>query len=67
MRRLIASLLLAALATACASVGDNGGWTGSGAQSFDSAVQECQAETLSNHGTAYDACMATKGWTRTPN
>jgi hypothetical protein len=66
MRTFIASLLVVSLA-ACATPGDNGGWTGSGAQPFDSAQQECEAETLSNHGQAFEACMAIKGWTRTPN
>jgi hypothetical protein len=63
----IAYLLIALTVAACATPGDNRGWTGSGAQPFDSAVQECQAEALSDHGPAFEACMAVKGWTRTPS
>lgn len=66
MRTPIAFLLMAFVVAACATPGDNRGWTGSGAQPFDSAVQECEAETLSDHGQAFEACMAVKGWTRPP-
>lgn len=65
MHKLIASFLLVSCVAACASVGDAGGWTGQGAQPFDSAVEECEAQTLTDHGAAFEACMATKGWTRT--
>lgn len=64
MKQVLASLVLLGLA-ACAST-DDGGWTGQGAQPFDSAVTECQAETLASHGPVFNACMAEKGWTRTP-
>lgn len=66
MRQLLLSSIFLSFAAACASTstGDNGGWTGEGAQPFDRAQQECEAETLANHGTAFEACMATKGWTR---
>lgn len=65
MRALIASVLFASLVAACASTGDHGGWTGQGAQPFDSAETECEAETLTDHGPVFNACMAEKGWTRT--
>jgi len=64
MRQILAGLALLAL-TACAST-ESGGWTGQGAQPFDSAETECEAETLTDHGPVFNACMAEKGWTRTP-
>lgn len=67
MRRFIASLAVALLTAACASTGDDRGWTGQDAQPFDGAVEECQAQTLATRGPAFEACMATKGWTRTPS
>jgi hypothetical protein len=64
MRKFLAATLISLAVAGCASVGDNGGWTGNGAQPFDGAVTECQAQTLSTRGPAFEACMATQGWTR---
>ena len=50
--------------TACASTGDNRGWTGNGAMPFDHAVASCQIETQVVEGPAFEVCMASKGWTR---
>jgi hypothetical protein len=62
MRRLIALAVLM-LAAACASVDDDG-WTGIGAQPFDSARAACEIETQATEGPAFETCMAGKGWTR---
>ncbi|MEQ1490975.1 MAG: hypothetical protein ABL932_10550 [Terricaulis sp.] len=65
MRRIFAAMLISAAVAGCASVGeDNGGWTGNGAEPFDGAVTECQAREQQSHGPEFEACMATKGWTR---
>ena len=64
MRKFLAATLISLAIAGCASVGDNGGWTGNGAQPFDSAVTECQAQTLTGRGPVFEACMETKGWTR---
>ncbi len=50
--------------SACASGGDDRGWTGTGAQPFDSAQAACQIETQTTEGAQFEACMAGKGWTR---
>lgn len=49
--------------TACASVNDEG-WTGQNAQPFDSARSACEIETQTLEGPQFEACMASKGWTR---
>ncbi len=65
MRKFLAATLISLAAAGCASFGDGDeGWTGNGAQPFDSAVRECQSQTLSSRGPAFEACMSTKGWTR---
>ncbi len=49
--------------TACASVNDEG-WTGQNAQPFDSARAACDIEAQAPRGAEFEACMASKGWTR---
>ncbi len=68
----VALLAIAALATsACVTVIDAGdsreyGWSGEGAQSFDSARDACRERAGRAEGTtAFVQCMAEKGWTRT--
>lgn len=51
------------LLSACASVGEEG-WTGQGAVPFDSARAQCEIETQTTEGPAFEVCMASKGWTR---
>ncbi|MCX7358235.1 MAG: hypothetical protein NT015_08855 [Alphaproteobacteria bacterium] len=53
-----------ALVSACASSGNDEGWTGNNATPFDSAVIACRIETQTTEGAQYEACMASKGWTR---
>lgn len=68
MRKLFAATLISLAVAGCASVGGGEeGWTGNGAEPFDGAVQACHSQTLSGSGPAFDACMATKGWTRPAN
>lgn len=62
MRVMIFAALV--LASACASSGNDEGWTGANATPFDSAVIACRIETQTTEGAQYEACMATKGWTR---
>ncbi len=61
--RAIAVTAAAALLAACATV-DEPGWTGSGAEPFDTAQAACEIETQSNSGAQFEACMAGRGWTR---
>jgi hypothetical protein len=69
-RLLILSAVSAAAlaATACVTVIDadsDYGWSGSGAQPFDSARDDCRARAGHDEGTtAFVTCMAEKGWTR---
>jgi len=62
LKTLVFSALL--FVSACASVSDDGGWTGNGAQPFDGARAACQVETQATEGAQFEACMAGKGWTR---
>jgi hypothetical protein len=61
--------MLAALAAAgCASLHD-AGWTGEGAEPFDSAKTACDAEAATRpegaaRTEAFEACMVAKGWRR---
>jgi hypothetical protein len=48
---------------ACASVND-AGWAGENAQPFDSARAACEIEAQGTRGAEFEACMASKGWTR---
>jgi len=64
MLKPLLALAVLVVVAGCASTGDEAGWTGSGAQPFDAAFAECQAETRATHGAAFDLCMAGKGWTR---
>lgn len=75
MRRLSASVLALAAAaalSACATVNEPG-WTGSGAEPFDAARADCEAQaagqsspnaTDDQRRAAFEACMAARGWTR---
>lgn len=71
MKRLmiLAAVSAAALASAaCVTVIDadsDYGWSGHGAQPFDSARDDCRARAGHDEGTtAFVSCMAEKGWTR---
>ncbi len=65
MRKVFTVALISLAVAGCANVGDpEDGWTGNGAQPFDGAVRECQARALATRGPAFEACMATQGWTR---
>ena len=70
-RLLILSAVSAAAlaASACVTVIDadsDYGWSGNGAQPFDSARDDCRARAGHDEGTtAFVTCMADKGWTRT--
>jgi hypothetical protein len=69
-RLLILSAVSAAAlaASACVTVIDadsDYGWSGNGAQPFDSARDDCRARAGHDEGTtAFVTCMAEKGWTR---
>lgn len=62
-----AMLALVLLPAACASVRD-AGWHGQGAEPFDAAHRACESETAATpkaeHESAFEACMARRGWTR---
>lgn len=62
MRMMVFAALM--LVSACASTPNDPGWTGNNATPFDSAVIACRIETQTTEGAQYEACMATKGWTR---
>jgi hypothetical protein len=71
MKRLLilSAVAAAALASAaCVTIIDADGdydWHGAGAQSFDSARDDCRARAGRGDGsTAFIQCMADKGWTR---
>lgn len=61
----VAALAVAGLVTACASA-DAPGWSGAGAEPFDGARAACEAESARAPvpATAFEACMAARGWTR---
>ena len=61
-------LLLACLAAACATT-SGGGWRGEGAQPFDGARAQCEADASDQPAgaartAAFEACMAEQGWHR---
>ena len=65
----LAAVSATALASAaCVTVIDadsDYGWSGAGAQPFDSARDDCRARAGDDEGTtAFVTCMAEKGWTR---
>lgn len=64
-RPVLAVLVLAALAACATHVP---GWRGAGAEPFDGAKAACEAEVAgvapSKRDDAFEACMATRGWTR---
>lgn len=67
MRRLRPmTLLLPLLLAACAT--HDPGWSGSGAEPFDAAKADCEAEAAAlpaaGRDAAFEACMARRGWTR---
>lgn len=67
---ILAAVSAAALASAaCVTVIDadsDYGWSGQGAQPFDSARADCRTRAGHDEGaTAFVTCMAEKGWTRT--
>lgn len=57
-------LLIGAIFALTACAVNDAGWTGANAEPFDGARAACAAETSSDHGSAFEACMAEKGWTR---
>lgn len=65
MRRLPV-MLLSCLLAACAT--HDPGWRGADAEPFDRAQAACETEVGALAGpereTAFEACMARKGWTR---
>ena len=66
------ALLACALALAACAVTREPGWTGDGAEPFDRARAECDRETvgipdLDQQEDAFEACMASRGWTRPPD
>lgn len=74
MKRLLilSAVAAAALASAaCVTIIDADGdydWHGEGAQSYNSARDDCRASVGRNEGTtAFIQCMADKGWTRSRN
>ena len=70
MKRLLilaAAASAAVLTSGCimvngADVSDDTAWHGNNAQPFDAARDDCHRTTDS--GSAFRACMAEKGWTR---
>lgn len=65
----VLSLSSLLLLSACASMGDNGGWHGENAQPFDAARDKCETESASvpkgeARRQAFEACMAGQGWHR---
>ncbi len=67
MRQRMIILVSVLALSACAT--HQPGWTGSGAQPFDSALAECQGEVAAiaveaQREAALAQCMAQKGWTR---
>lgn len=65
------AFLAALLAAGCATT-DARGWSGDGAEPFDSARAECEADAGSQlpgvaHTAAFEACMAARGWHRPGN
>ena len=72
MKRLLilAALSAAFMTSACVTVidasdSDDLAWHGQNAQPFDAARAECRASTgKGQRSTAFRACMADKGWTR---
>lgn len=71
MNRLLALSAIAAaavLSTACVTIIDadsDYGWSGNGAQPFETARDECRQRAGDDEGaTAFITCMADKGWSR---
>lgn len=74
MRRLSVlapTLAAAGILAGCAT--SDPGWRGSGAEPFDAARTDCEAQAASLTGpnttdeqrrSAFEACMAARGWTR---
>lgn len=65
--RLIAPLLLLLALAACATT--DPGWTGQGAEPFDSARHACLAQVADEadeamRDAAFERCMAERGWHR---
>lgn len=67
MRRPALFMMLVPFALAACATHDPG-WRGAGAEPFDGAKAACEAEvaTVDAHdrGSAFEACMARRGWAR---
>lgn len=57
-------LVVIALVSLCACATSDPGWTGEGATPFDTAQTNCEIETENQNNAAFEACMASNGWTR---
>lgn len=61
--------LIVDAASLAACVTNKPGWTGSGAESFDTAISVCEGEVSGIPNStvreaAFETCMAKRGWTR---
>lgn len=63
------AFLVLACGTLAACITHNPGWTGEGAEPFDTSLENCRGEASSvadknEQETALNACMALRGWRR---